>query len=104
MAHLTREIAKFQIGEFEERDESLREIDTADHGNIETRLVRCPDAANTLSRFEPTIRKVLAAVPQSETPVLSAAEIAFRLDVLDFARVRTQNVPRTIHAEEEAVL
>jgi len=103
MAHLNREIAKFQICEFEERDESLREIDTADHGNIETRLVRCPDAANALSRFEPTIRKVLAAVPQGETAVLSPAEIAFRLHGLEFARVRTQSVPGTFNVEEEAV-
>jgi len=103
MAHLNREIAKFQVCEFEERDESLREIDTADHGNIETRLVHCPDAANTLSRFEPTIRKVLAAVPQSETAVLSSAEIAFRLHGLEFARVRTQSVPGTFNVEEEAV-
>ncbi|HEY6306408.1 MAG TPA: hypothetical protein VI488_08150 [Candidatus Angelobacter sp.] len=45
LAHLNQTAAKFQIHELDERDDSLREIDASDYGNINTRLVRCPDAA-----------------------------------------------------------
>src|SRR5579859_7775125 len=46
MAHLDHSAAKFQLYEIDERDESVEQIDHSDHGNIQTRLVRCPDAAH----------------------------------------------------------
>ncbi|MGZ7098957.1 MAG: hypothetical protein ACXVJ8_10815, partial [Candidatus Angelobacter sp.] len=66
LAHLNHAAAKFQLFEFDERDESSTPIDHSDHGNIQTRLVRCPDAAQVRSRFSATVSKVLALAPQAE--------------------------------------
>ena len=57
LAHLNHAAAKFQLFEFDERDESSVQIDLADHGNIQTRLVRLPDAAQVRSRFAATVNK-----------------------------------------------
>src|SRR5260370_41368908 len=103
MAHLNRDIARLELYEFEERDESLQQVDCADHGNIQTRLVHCPDIARTRARFEQTAAKMMAAIPQAETAVLSPTEIAFRLHGLEFARVRAQSVPGSFHVEEETI-
>jgi hypothetical protein len=103
LGHLHREIAKLDLYEFDERDEQLTEIDCADYGNINTRLVRCPDQANVLSRFQAAMDKIFAAAPQAEVAVLSPTEIAFRLHGLEFARARAVNVPGAFQVEEEVV-
>jgi hypothetical protein len=79
IAHLNHAKAKFQVFELDERDESLNEIDTADHGNIETRLLQSPNAAQTRERFATAIGKITAAVPDAEVAVLGPAEVGFRL-------------------------
>jgi hypothetical protein len=83
LAHLDHDAAKFQLYEFDERDESSNQIDFADHGNIHTRLVRFPDAAQTRSRFAATVERVLALAPQAEITVLSSTEISIRLHGLE---------------------
>jgi hypothetical protein len=103
LAHLNHAAAKFQLFEFDERDESSTQIDLADHGNIQTRLVRLPDAAQVRSRFAPTVSKVMALAPQAEITVISATELAFRLHGLELARVRLSNVPGTFQVEEEII-
>ncbi len=103
LAHLDQAAAKFQIFELDEQDESLHEIDAADYGNINTRLTRCPDAAQAHARFADAIGRVRALVPQAEIAVLSATEVAFRLHGLEFARVRLGNAPGTFKVEEEIV-
>lgn len=103
LAHLDREAAKFQLFEFDERDQSLTEVDAADHGNIDTRLVRCPYSNHVRSRFASAIAKVMAAMPNAELAVLSPAEISFRLHGLEFARVRAVNVPGSFQIEEEII-
>lgn len=103
LAHLNREAAKFQLFELEERDEDLREIDLSDTGNINTRLVRCPETTQVRARFERAVNKVLAAVPHAEIAVLSPTELAFRLHGLEFARVRAVNVPGSFQVEEEFI-
>ena len=45
MAHLNRAAAKFELYELNEPEESVEAVDTADRGNIATRLVRSPDEA-----------------------------------------------------------
>ncbi|HEX7287278.1 MAG TPA: hypothetical protein VF532_13920 [Candidatus Angelobacter sp.] len=103
LAYLNREAAKFQLFELEERDEELREIDCSDTGNIETRLVRCPETAQVRARFSSAVERVLAAVPNAEIAVLSPTEIAFRLHGLEFAKVRAANVPGSFQVQEEFV-
>ncbi|HYL96726.1 MAG TPA: hypothetical protein VET69_13060, partial [Terriglobales bacterium] len=101
LAHLNREAAKFQLYEVNERDGVLEQIDFADHGNIETRLVRCLDIEQVRVRFNAAVSKVVAAVPRAEVAVLSPTEISFRLHGLEFARVCTTTVPGSFKATEE---
>ena len=103
LAHLDHDAAKFQLYEFDERDESSNQIDFADHGNIHTRLVRFPDAAQTRSRFAATVEKILALAPQAEITVLSSTEISIRLHGLELARVRLANAPGSFRIEEEII-
>lgn len=103
LAHLNRALARLQIIELEERDETLVEIDYSDLGNINTRLVQCPDSAQARERFAKAISKVRSLIPHAEAAVLSSTEIAFRLHGLEFARARMSNVPGTFHVEEETI-
>lgn len=101
LGHLNHGVAKLELFEFEERDESLSQVDVPDTGNIETRLVRCADSAQVRTRFDSAIRKVLATVPEAEIAVLSPTEISFRVHGLEFARVRLGSSPGSFNLEEE---
>lgn len=101
LAHLRGDTAKLELFELDARDEAVTEIDCADLGNIDTRLVRCPDHVNARSRFQNSIARVLSALPQADIAVLSPAEISFRLHGLEFAHARAVNVPGTFLVEEE---
>jgi hypothetical protein len=103
LAHLNHAAAKFQLFEFDERDESSTQIDLADHGNIQTRLVRLPDAAQVRSRFAAIVSKIVALAPQAEIAVVSATELSFRLHGLELARVRLANAPGRFQVEEEII-
>jgi hypothetical protein len=103
LAHLNHAAAKFQLFEFDERDESSVQIDLADHGNIQTRLVRLPDAAQVRSRFAAIESKIMALAPQSEVTIISATELSFRLHGLELARVRLANAPGTFQVAEEII-
>jgi hypothetical protein len=88
MAHLNHASAKWQLFSVEESTEFVEELDCADRGNIETRLVHCPDEAAARFRFAGSIERVWQVVPEAETVVTSAAEVSFRLHGLEFARAR----------------
>lgn len=103
MAHLNHSAAKFQLYQFDERDESVNQIDHSDHGNIQTRLVRCPDAAQVRSRFAGTVSKILSLEPQAEIAIISPTELSFRLHGLEFARARLANSPGAFQVEEEVI-
>jgi hypothetical protein len=103
LAHLDQAAAKFQLLELDERDESAAAVDYSDHGNINTRLVRCPDSSQVRSRFAQIVNKVLALAPQAEIAALSPSELAFRLHGLEFARARATNAPGSFRVEEEVI-
>lgn len=103
LAHLNHAAAKFQLFEFDERDESSVQIDLADHGNIQTRLVRLPNVAQVRSRFASIEKKIMALAPQAEITAISAAELSFRLHGLELARVRLANAPGTFQVVEEII-
>src|ERR1700704_2272844 len=52
LAHLNHNAAKFQLFEFDERDESSCKVDLSDHATIQTRLLRFPDAPQVRSRLQ----------------------------------------------------
>lgn len=101
LAHLNHEAAKFELIELDERDESLVQIDVPDTGNIDTRLLRCPDTAQVRARFDSAIRKVLNVAPEAEVVVISPTEISFRLHGLEFAHLRLGSSPGSFNLEEE---
>ncbi|HEX4603404.1 MAG TPA: hypothetical protein VH724_05370, partial [Candidatus Angelobacter sp.] len=103
LAHLDHNAAKFQLFEFDERDESVQQIDYSDHGNIHTRLLRFADAAQVRSRFATTVARILALAPQAEVTALSPTEISIRLHGLELARVRLANAPSSFSIEEETI-
>ena len=88
MAHLHAGAAKWQLYELEHREDVLTEIDLSELGNVRTRLVHCTDQAAARERFRDEIGKVRELMPEAETAVLSAREIAFRCQGLEFARAR----------------
>jgi hypothetical protein len=88
MANLNRGAAKWRLFEFDERHDSVIEIDCSDRGNIATRLVHATNETAALERFSESIDRVQGILPNCEVAVLSPAEIAFRWRGLEFARAR----------------
>lgn len=103
MAHLNHSAAKWHLYAVNEREDSLVELDCRDRGNIETRLVRCTDEPAARERFRPAIEEVHAILPEAETAILSAGEIAFRHLGLEFARARWLPEPGSFRNRNEIV-
>jgi hypothetical protein len=101
MAHLDREAAKWQLYEFDEREEGLAQLDTADRGNLATHLVHSCDQAAARQRFAVSIEHIAALCPDADVAVLSAGEVAFRLRGLEFARARV--APEGFRNRQEVV-
>ena len=103
VAQLNHNAAKWELFELEERDETVREIDCADRGNIATRLVHCPDELAARERFADSIQRIRELLPDCTVAVLSAAEVAFRWRGLEFARARVAHDPESFRSGQEIV-
>ena len=103
MQCLDPEAAKWQLFEYDEHDDGLIETDCSDRGNLDTRLVHCPNQQAARERFSASISRIHALLPEAEVCVLSGAEIAFRLYGLELARARFANDARSLHGGEEIV-
>ncbi len=103
MARLNHAAAKWHLYEFDEREEEFREIDTADRGNVATRLVHCPDFTAARGRFEASISRVQTLFGEADGVPLSPSEVAFRWHGLEFARARTVFAPGSFRPGEEVV-
>jgi hypothetical protein len=100
MAHLNRDLAAFELCEFNQRDDSVEQLDAADRGNIETRLVHCPSVEGAYERFAASIQRIRQFASGCDVLVTSPAEICFRIHGLEFARARLGN---SIHSTQEIV-
>jgi hypothetical protein len=103
MAHLNPASAKWQLYELEERDDSLKELDIFDCGNVATRLVHSTDQSAVQARFAAAVLQVRELMPEAEVATLSPAEIAFRCHGLEFARVRLAHEPGSFLSTSEIV-
>jgi len=103
MANLNRGAAKWRLFEFDERHDSVIEIDCSDRGNIATRLVHATNETAALERFSESIDRVQGILPNCEVAVLSPAEIAFRWRGLEFARARMGAEEVTFRSRQEIV-
>src|SRR5271167_1226522 len=101
MAHLHPTAAKWQLYEFDQREDSLAQVDTADCGNLATRLVHSVDEALARERFAQSITRIHDILPQSEVVVLSPASISFRRHGLEFAQARIAHDPRNFQSNQE---
>ena len=88
MAHLDRSAAKWQLYELDEREEAVEQLDTADRGNLATRLVHCCDEAAARERFAASIDLIRNICREVEVAVLAPSEVGFRLRGLEFAHAR----------------
>lgn len=100
MAHLDRNLASFELYEFDQKDELIELLDSADRGNIETRLVHCANEQGAHDRFASSITRIREFAPSCDVVVSSPAEISFRVHGLEFARARLGN---SIHSTQELV-
>ena len=103
MANLNRGAAKWRLFEFDERDDSVIEIDCTDRGNVSTRLVHATNEAAALERFAESIARLRTILPSCEVAVLSPAEISFRWRGLEFARARLGAEEVTFRSKQEIV-
>jgi hypothetical protein len=103
IAWLNPAIAKYEVYELDERIETVKQLDPADHGNVATRLVRAPDERLLRDRFRPACERVLAVVPEAETVCLATHELAFRLNGLEFARARVSSTPGSLDRNDEII-
>lgn len=100
MAHLNRQLASFEVHEFNQSDGTAEEKDSLDRGNVATRLVHCPSPDGTRQRFASAIERIQELAPECEAIVTSPAEISFRVHGLEFARTR---LSISIHGSAEVV-
>ena len=103
MANLNRAAAKWRLFEFDERHDSVVEIDCSDRGNIATRLVHATNETAALERFDESITRIQTIIPNCEVAVLSPAQIAFRWRGLEFARARMGTEAVTFRSKQEVV-
>ncbi|MGA3212665.1 MAG: hypothetical protein ABSD20_15270 [Terriglobales bacterium] len=103
LAHLNPQAASWQLYEFDEKEGDLIELDTADRGNIATRLIQCPDQTAARERFAGSIQQVLAMLPDADIVVLSSAEVSFRLRGLEIARARLEPEAGSFRPKEQIV-
>ncbi len=101
MFHLNPEAAKWQLYEINQREDALTEIDISDGGNIDTHLVHAPDEAALQQRFAGPIARVHQLMSEVQIFMLSAAEIAFRCNGLEFARARLAHDPASFQSAPE---
>jgi hypothetical protein len=99
LAHLNHALARWELSEFDEKSETLEELDPRDAGNLSTRLVQAPDRERTVARFAEAIARVQQILPRVEIEVVSAAEISFRYHGLEFARATMREVAGSFRTE-----
>lgn len=93
MAWLDPALAKWELYSLDSSTELLQQADFQDQGNVEARLTQAFQSASTLERFRNSIEALLGRLSEEDrarVEVLpkSAAETAFLLHGLEFARVR----------------
>jgi hypothetical protein len=97
LSHLEQHAAKWQVYEFNQRDDSVEEMDSSDCGNIETRLVHAPNQDAARERFAEAIQRIHTIVPEADVEIRSSAEIAFRIHGLEIARAQIGVMAGSFH-------
>lgn len=106
MAWLNAGIAKWQLYELDEHAEQLTAIDFADSGNVRAELTHAFDPDRALERSRAAVDRVLGLLKpgmraKAEVRAVSAAEVAFFLHGLEFARIRSGYARETFKRMDE---
>jgi hypothetical protein len=101
MAHLHPAAAKWQLYEFDEREDAFSPADIVESGNLATRLVHATDENQARERFAESIARIRGILPQCDVAVLSPVLISFRLRGLEFAQARMAHDPRNFQSGQE---
>ena len=93
MAWLNRELAQWELYEVEEGTEQIEQVDTADQGNLNMRMVHAFNAVAAVERAQDGLRCIWQHLPlamqcRATVSARSADEVSVRLYGLEFARVR----------------
>jgi hypothetical protein len=94
MAWLNESVAKWELYELDVRVEQLQRVDARDCGNLRANLVHAFNPEAALERSRAAVDRVLGLLgpglrAATEIRARSAAEIAFLLHGLEFARIRS---------------
>jgi hypothetical protein len=106
MCWLNQRAAQWDLWELDPQTEDLAPRESADTGNITTRLVHAPDRAAVRERFAAAETRVMSLVPeqarsQVEVIVSSGAGMAFLVHGLEFARIRAGYAGNSFNVQEE---
>lgn len=101
MAHLHPTAAKWQLHEFDQREDALSPLDISDRGNLATRLVHSVEEGQARDRFAESIARIRAILPRCDVVVLSPALVSFRWHGLEFAQARIAHDPRNFQSTQE---
>jgi hypothetical protein len=109
LAWMNTQAAQWELWELDERTEELAQRDAADHGNLATHLVHAPNQAAARDRFRESIERVMALVPETGRDVVElrlrgAAEAAFLLHGIEFARVRAGYAGQSFNRLDEITI
>lgn len=88
LAWMDFEQAKWELWEFNELLEELTRVEPEPGGNLRTRLQHAVNEERVRERFATEIAQIKEIVPNCEVRVVSAAQIAFALHGLVFAKAR----------------
>ena len=93
LAWMNPELAKWELYELDERTDELLQLDAADQGNLDVRVVHAFHREAALERSRAAIDRVFSLLPerasgQIEVMPRSPTEVGFLLHGLEFARVR----------------
>src|SRR6185312_10763990 len=107
MHWLNEKAAKWELYELDERAERLESVDVRDCGNLRAELVHAFNPEAALERSRGAVDRVLALLgpglrAATEIRPKSAAEVAFLLHGLEFARVRS-GFSKGSFAREDAI-
>ncbi len=86
LSYLNRDAACWRLFAVDEVSEATQEVECLPVVNFKTHLVRCADESVTRARFRRSLEAMRQIAPRAETVALSAAEVSFRIDGLEFAR------------------
>lgn len=106
MAWLNGNIAKWELYELDENAEQLATVDYRDSGNVRAELMHAYDPQRTMERSRAAVNRVLELLKpglraKAEVRAVSAAEVAFFLYGLEFARIRSGYAPGTFRRVDE---